>query len=72
MTPLIQWIEAELTPAAGRAGYLVVAIGVLVGSIIPIVPTGAVVGAAAAVAMTIVGAVVAARPRDRGGRRPDR
>lgn len=52
MTPIVQWIEAELTPAAGRAGYLVVAIGVLVGSIIPIVPTGAVVGAAAAVAMT--------------------
>lgn len=52
MTPVIQWIDAELTPAAGRAGYLVVAIGVLVGSIVPVVPTGAVVGAAAAVAMT--------------------
>ncbi len=52
VTPVIQWIDAELTPAAGRAGYLVVAIAVLVGSIIPIVPTGAVVGAAAAVAMT--------------------
>jgi membrane protein DedA with SNARE-associated domain len=52
VTPLIQWIDAELTPAAGRAGYLVVGVGVLVGSILPIVPTGAVVGAAAAVAMT--------------------
>lgn len=52
MTPIIGWIDAELTPAAGRAGYLVVAIGVLVGSIVPVVPTGAVVGAAAAVAMT--------------------
>ena len=52
MTPVIGWIDAELTPAAGRAGYLVVAIGVLAGSIVPVVPTGAVVGAAAAVAMT--------------------
>lgn len=52
MTPLIDWLDAELTPAAGRAGYLVVAGGVLLGSIVPIVPTGAVVGAAAAVAMT--------------------
>lgn len=52
MTSIVEWIDAELTPAAGRAGYLVVGIGVLVGSIVPIVPTGAVVGAAAAVAMT--------------------
>nr|WP_132427649.1 VTT domain-containing protein [Pseudonocardia endophytica] len=41
-----------MTPAAGRAGYLVVAVGVLVGSIVPVVPTGAVVGAASAVALT--------------------
>jgi membrane protein DedA with SNARE-associated domain len=52
VTSIIQWIDAELTPAAGRAGYLVVGVGVLVGSILPVVPTGAVVGAAAAVAMT--------------------
>lgn len=52
VTPVIQWIDAELTPAAGRTGYLVVAIGVLLGSIVPVVPTGAVVGAAAAVAMS--------------------
>lgn len=52
MTPLMAWLDSELTPAAGRAGYLVVAGGVLLGSIVPIVPTGAVVGAAAAVATT--------------------
>ncbi|MDN5913727.1 MAG: VTT domain-containing protein [Pseudonocardia sp.] len=52
MSSLIGWLDSELTPEAGRAGYLVVAGGVLLGSIVPIVPTGAVVGAAAAVAMT--------------------
>lgn len=52
MSELLSWLDAELTPAAGRAGYLVLAVGVLVGSIVPVVPTGAVVGAAAAVAMT--------------------
>ncbi|MFC4951209.1 DedA family protein [Pseudonocardia sp. GCM10023141] len=37
-------------PAA--IGYPALGIGVLVGSIVPVVPTGAVVGAAAAIAMT--------------------
>ncbi|MET0188623.1 MAG: VTT domain-containing protein [Pseudonocardia sediminis] len=46
------WLDAELTPEAGQAAYLAVAGGVLLGSIVPVVPTGAVVGAAAAVAMT--------------------
>lgn len=49
---MISWLDSELTPEAGRAAYLAVAGGVLVGSIVPVVPTGAVVGAAAAVAMT--------------------
>ncbi|MBW0106633.1 DedA family protein, partial [Pseudonocardia sp. KRD291] len=52
MTSLVGWLDAELTPGAGQTGYLVLAGGVLLGSIVPIVPTGAVVGAAAAVAMT--------------------
>ncbi|MEV1294505.1 VTT domain-containing protein [Pseudonocardia sp. NPDC049635] len=50
--PAEEWIDAELTPDAGRVAYLVVGGGVLVGSILPIVPTGAIVGAAAATAMT--------------------
>lgn len=50
--PAEQWIEAELTPDAGRIAYLVVVGGVLFGSILPVVPTGAIVGAAAATAMT--------------------
>ena len=33
-------------------GYPALGVGVLVGSIVPVVPTGAVVGAAAAIAMT--------------------
>ncbi|MBC3190584.1 DedA family protein [Pseudonocardia sp. C8] len=37
---------------AGRVAYLVVGGGVLAGSIVPVVPTGAIVGAAAATAMT--------------------
>lgn len=47
-----EWFEAELSPDAGRLAYLVVAGGVLFGSILPVVPTGAIVGAAAATAMT--------------------
>lgn len=39
-----------LDPAA--LGYPALALGVLIGSIVPIIPTGAVVGAAAAVALT--------------------
>ncbi|BBG00283.1 MULTISPECIES: DedA family protein [Pseudonocardia] len=50
--PAEEWIEAELTPDAGRVAYLIVAGGVLFGSIAPVVPTGAIVGAAAATAMT--------------------
>lgn len=46
------WFEAELSPDAGRVAYLVVAGGVLFGSVLPVVPTGAIVGAAAATAMT--------------------
>ncbi|GJF01505.1 phage holin family protein [Pseudonocardia sp. D17] len=41
----------DLTDPA-RIGYPLLALGVFVGSVIPVVPTGAVVGAAAAVAMT--------------------
>ena len=52
MSSLIGWLDAQLTPAAGQAGYLVLAAGVLIGSIVPVIPTGAVVGAATAVAMT--------------------
>ncbi|MBP2370505.1 DedA family protein [Pseudonocardia parietis] len=47
-----EWFEAELSPDAGRIAYLVVAGGVLFGSVLPVVPTGAIVGAAAATAMT--------------------
>jgi membrane protein DedA with SNARE-associated domain len=47
-----EWFSAELSPDAGRVAYLVVAGGVLFGSILPVVPTGAIVGAAAATAMT--------------------
>lgn len=46
------WLTTELSPEAGRVAYLVVAGGVLFGSILPVVPTGAIVGAAAATAMT--------------------
>lgn len=46
------WFVAELSPDAGRVAYLVVAGGVLFGSMLPVVPTGAIVGAAAATAMT--------------------
>lgn len=52
MSAWFSWLDAELTPEAGRAAYLAVAVGVLVGSIVPVIPTGAVVGAAAALAMT--------------------
>ncbi|GAA4976764.1 VTT domain-containing protein [Pseudonocardia tropica] len=47
-----EWLDAELSPDAGRIAYLVVAGGVLLGSVVPVVPTGAIVGAAAATAMT--------------------
>jgi membrane protein DedA with SNARE-associated domain len=47
-----EWLDAELSPDAGRIAYLVVAGGVLLGSVLPVVPTGAIVGAAAATAMT--------------------
>jgi membrane protein DedA with SNARE-associated domain len=47
-----EWFESELSPEAGRVAYLVVTGGVLFGSIVPVVPTGAIVGAAAATAMT--------------------
>lgn len=50
--PAQDWLEAELSPDAGRIAYLVVAGGVLLGSVLPVVPTGAIVGAAAATAMT--------------------
>ncbi|MEJ8278682.1 VTT domain-containing protein [Pseudonocardia spirodelae] len=46
------WVRTELSPEAGRIAYLVVAGGVLFGSIVPVLPTGAIVGAAAATAMT--------------------
>lgn len=49
--PAQDWLEAELSPDAGRIAYLVVAGGVLLGSVLPVVPTGAIVGAAAATAM---------------------
>lgn len=48
----VEWFEAELSPEAGRVAYLAVGGGVLFGSILPVVPTGAIVGAAAATAMT--------------------
>lgn len=47
-----EWLTSELSPQAGRVAYLVVAGGVVFGSILPVVPTGAIVGAAAATAMT--------------------
>ncbi|WP_224389702.1 DedA family protein [Pseudonocardia sp. ICBG1293] len=50
--PAQEWLDAELSPDAGRVAYLVVAGGVLLGSVVPVVPTGAIVGAAAATAMT--------------------
>ncbi|WP_226350917.1 DedA family protein [Pseudonocardia sp. ICBG601] len=50
--PAQDWLEAELSPDAGRIAYLVVAGGVLLGLVLPVVPTGAIVGAAAATAMT--------------------
>ncbi|OLM30032.1 integral membrane protein [Pseudonocardia sp. Ae717_Ps2] len=50
--PAQDWLEAEVSPDAGRIAYLVVAGGVLLGSVLPVVPTGAIVGAAAATAMT--------------------
>lgn len=46
------WLTTELSPDAGRVAYLVLAGGVLFGSILPVVPTGAIVGAAAATATT--------------------
>lgn len=47
-----EWLDAELSPDAGWIAYLVVAGGVLLGSVVPVVPTGAIVGAATATAMT--------------------
>lgn len=52
------YAELTLTPAAlswsntSSIGYPTLFLGVLIGSIVPIVPTGALVGAGAAVAMT--------------------
>lgn len=46
----MSWIGDLTDPAT--IGYPLLGLGVFVGSVIPIVPTGAVVGAAAAVAMT--------------------
>src|ERR1043165_3249550 len=45
-------LALDLTGTSSSVGYPLVFGGVLLGSIIPIVPTGAVVGAGAAVAMT--------------------
>lgn len=51
---VIDWAVIDWTDPA-TLGYPVVFGGVLLGSIVPIVPTGAVVGAAAAIAMTPTG-----------------